>query len=73
MEEQTIKETILELYDQSKETGERGLRSEVVYKAINKTISVNIDNDTFIIPFNVIADDPNITKEKASAIKLWAR
>ena len=72
MTDEVIKQKIWGLYIQSKTSGRSGYQEEVVYSPINKSISINIGDDTHSIPFNLFEDDNSLNQREIIAIKRWA-
>lgn len=72
MEKTELIKYLVERYEQAQISEEPAMRIGIGYSVLNKTFSIDIDGKTYILPFNKVADDPNIGDEKAGNIKAWA-
>jgi hypothetical protein len=62
---------LIKTFFQAKESGEDAMRAGIVYNAVNKTFGIVIDNNSFSLLANFVADHPEGGDELVNRIKRW--
>ncbi len=73
MDKKELVNKLVELYKQSQQSGESAMRSGIDYNVLNKTLSIDINDKVYILPFNNVTDDPDVGDDMADKIKAWVR